>query len=790
MSAHSRRELVLALRPQYLNAPLGEKTKLLDGLIKATGYDRKYAVTLLSQGISEQQQGKRNRPRKYDDAVVDALLIVWEAANRVCSKRLIPFVPSLVESLARFGHLDISEAVKKQLLSVSPATADRLLKQERKKYGKGKSTTTAGYLIKKHIPIRTFADWNDVVPGFLEADLVAHCGENVRGQYLNTLTVTDIATGWTELGALMGKSEGDVLQEVAEIKESLPFPLLGFDTDNGGEFINYGLVDWCSQNSITFTRSREYKKNDQAHVEEKNGSIVRRLIGYDRYEGIESWQLLSQLYTIARLYINFFQPCLKLISKERDGARVHKRYDKAKTPYERILSSQSVAEETKARLSCMFVKLDPMLLRQEIERLQNELWSTAVGRRQAQEIEDQDKKQDAAILGVQCGADGKDSEPAKDENITHRPPAPTRRRPKPTRKNTAPEQDKPLPSKAIKKAFSLEAPAALDKAAAHRKGSGALGGLADLVERFLCDQQVKQRQNTVISYRDSLRLLLQFTQRRLGKEASALDLTDIDTSLVCEFLDDMENRGISAGSRNLRLAAIRSFCRYATLAVPDQSPVLEGILAIPAKRYKRPGVDFLTAIEVEAVLTAPDRTTWCGRRDHAFLSVAVQTGLLVSEMTGLRRQDVELGEGAHVRVIGVGRKERRVPLTKDTAAILQTWMHEPVRSQAKTLFPNARGGRLTADGVRYFLTNHIGTACESCSSLQVKQVTPFLLRHTTAIQLLQSGMDRDKIAQWLGLESSSSIQTYTDANLAVRKKRSTEQGDSEQGKSPWNKRSV
>lgn len=781
MSAQSRRELLLALRPQYLNAPLGEKTKLLDGLIRATGYDRKYAVTLLSKGIGEQQQGTRNRQRKYDDAVVDALLIVWQAANRVCSKRLIPFMPSLVESLARFGHLSISEAVKKQLLSVSPATADRLLKQERKKYGRGKSTTTAGYLIKKHIPIRTFADWNDVVPGFLEADLVAHCGENVRGQYLNTLTVTDIATGWTELGALMGKSEGDVLQEIAEIKELLPFPLLGFDTDNGGEFINYGLVEWCSQNSITFTRSREYKKNDQAHVEEKNGSIVRRLIGYDRYEGIESWQLLSQLYRIARLYINFFQPCLKLISKERDGARVHKRYDKAKTPYERILSSQSVAEKAKAQLRDMFVELDPLLLLQEMERLQNELWSTAAGRKQAQEIEDQENKQDAAVPGVQCGADGKDSEPAKDENITHRPPTPTRKRPKAGRKNTSVEQGKPLPSKTTNKDISLEAPAALDNAPVRRKRSGALG-LAVLVERFLSDQQMKQRQNTVNSYRDSLRLLLQFTQRRLGKEASELDLTDIDTSLVCEFLADMETRGISASSRNLRLAAIRSFCRYASLGAPGQSPVLQGILAIPAKQYKRLGVDFLTAIEVEAVLAAPDRTTWCGRRDHAFLCVASQTGLLVSEMTGLRRQDVELGERTHVRVIGVGRKERCVPLTKATAAVLENWMHEPVRSKAKTLFPNARGGRLTADGVRYFLNSHIGAACETCPSLQDKQVTPFILRHTTAIQLLQSGMDRDKIALWLGLESVSSIQPYINANLAFKKKQTKDQGKSVEGR--------
>ena len=270
MSLQSRQELLLSLRPQYLNASPGERRQLLDGLVAATGYNRKHAVTLLSKGISRKKEGKRKRQGKYDQAVVHALLIVWKAAYRVCSKRLIPFMPVLVESLIRHGHLDISETVKAQLLSVSPATADRLLRPERRKYtGKGISTTKPGHLIKKHIPIRTFADWNDVIPGFVEADLVAHCGDNVRGQFLHTLTVTDIATGWTELGALMGKSEGDVLEELAELKELLPFPLLGFDSDNGGEFISYGLVEWCSQNNITFTRSREYKKNDQAHVEQK-----------------------------------------------------------------------------------------------------------------------------------------------------------------------------------------------------------------------------------------------------------------------------------------------------------------------------------------------------------------------------------------------------------------------------------------------------------------------------------------------------------------------------------------
>jgi len=763
MSLQSRQELLLSLRPQYLNTSPREKKKLLNGFVAATGYNRKYAVTLLSKGINKKREGIRKRKRKYDQAVVDALLIVWKAAYRVCSKRLIPFMPVLVDSLIRHGHLDISETVKEQLLSVSPATADRLLKPERRKYGKGISTTKPGYLIKKHIPIQTFADWNDVVPGFLEADLVAHCGENVRGQYLNTLTVTDIATGWTELGALMGKSENDVLQEVAEIKELLPFPLLGFDTDNGGEFINYGLVEWCSKNNITFTRSREYKKNDQAHVEQKNGSIVRQLIGYDRYEGIESWQLLSRLYGIARLYINFFQPCLKLISKWRDGARVHKRYDTAKTPYQRILLSESVTEESKECLRKVFPSLDPVLLLQEMERSQIELWKTAVGQEQSQQLEDEQSKSTGAVRGI----DGTDFKSSRVEIITPcTAPTPARKK-APGRTGNPKKKEKLIPNEMSN---CLPVPAQSDNDPVDANEIPA-SGFALLLDSFLTDH-LKQKQasvNTINTYRDSLRLLLQFAQRHLGKHANQVELIDVDASLVTAFLDDMEIRGISAGSRNLRLAAIRSFFRYAMPDSTAQSADMQRILVIPTTQYARPEVDFLTPLEVEALLAAPDRTTWTGRRDHAFLFVAVKTGLLVSEMTKLHRQDVELEANAQIRIVGKGRKQRSIPLNNETQKVLRDWIQEP-RSKMHTLFPNARGGRLTDDGARYILSKHIGAACELCPSLQDKRVTTFLLRHTAAMQLLQSGMNREQIAVWLGLESVESTQPYLNADLAIKKK--------------------
>lgn len=377
MTVKSRKELLDALRPLYSHVTWKEKQRVLDGFVAATGYNRKHAITLLN-GTSSTSAAPSQRGRKYDNEVADALIGIWKASNRICSKRLIPFLPTIISSLEKFGHLDISDTTRAKLLSLSHSSADRLLKQERKKYAKRKSTTRPGYLLKKHIPIRTYSDWSDVRPGFLEADLVAHGGSSGSGQFLHTLTMTDIATGWTECSALICKSEVSVLEAFASVKKELPFPLLGLDTDNGSEFINHGVLKWCVDEKITFTRSREYKKNDQAHVEEKNGSIVRRLIGYDRFEGELSYRLLARLYRIARLYVNFFQPSLKLSSKERDGGNVRRIYQAAATPYQRLIASAHVGLETKKELEKCFGSLDPVALLAELEALQAEFWSTAV----------------------------------------------------------------------------------------------------------------------------------------------------------------------------------------------------------------------------------------------------------------------------------------------------------------------------------------------------------------------------------------------------------------------------
>ncbi len=380
MSKQARRELLLSLQPEYRETDWRGKQALLDGFIAATGYDRKYAIWLMNNGPREtDRKRKRERKRQYGKDIQDLLIEIWrKAGNRLCSKRLVMVLPVLIAKMEKFKHLQISEEQKGKLLSLSPATIDRLLRPERAKYGRGRSTTKPGFLLKKQIAVRTSADWNNVKPGFVEVDLVAHCGDNLHGRYLNTLTATDIATTWTETVAVLGKKEGEILAALSEVREFLPFPLLGLDTDNGSEFLNWTLASWCEEHSIKFTRGREGVKNDQAHVEEKNGSVVRRLVGYDRYEGVESWQLLSTLYRISRLYINYFQPTMKLERKSRDGARIYRKYEKAKTPFERVLMSSAVPEARKEELRREFEQLDPVLLLSEIDRMQNEFWRTAV----------------------------------------------------------------------------------------------------------------------------------------------------------------------------------------------------------------------------------------------------------------------------------------------------------------------------------------------------------------------------------------------------------------------------
>ena len=293
-----------------------------------------------------------------------------------------------------------------------------------------------------------------------------------------------------------------------------------------------------------------------------------------------------------------------------------------------------------------------------------------------------------------------------------------------------------------------------------------------LLEAFFTDRLMNQRQashHTLASYRDAFRMLLEYAERQLKKSPSAVRLEDLNAPFVSEFLNHLEkDRGITARSRNLRLSAIRSFFRYAAFQQPDRGALIQRVLAIPSKRYDRPIVPFLSRSEIDAILVAPDTQSWGGRRDHALLMLAVQTGLRVSELTGLRCEDIKLGAGAHIRCRGKGRKERCTPLTKQGVRVLRAWLHERNGSPSEPAFPNARGGPLSSDGVEYILSKYVAVARKSCPTLARKRVSPHVLRHSTAMCLRQAGVDLSVIALWLGHESVETTQIYLEADLALK----------------------
>jgi hypothetical protein len=374
MSKKSKDDLVKAIHPRYLRANKTEKGRILDEFIAATGCHRKHAIRRLRQGVPECRRERRGRKRTYTGDVVGHLVRIWKICGQICGKRLQPFLPEMVAALERHDELVIDAESKALLLQMSAATIDRLLARFRSQNRRGLSTTKPGTLLKNAIPVRTFADWDDAIPGFVEMDLVAHCGESVHGQYVQTLTAVDITTGWTECLALKHRSQQNVSAAVELLRDRLPFPLLGMDSDNDSVFINETLLRYCADQKVTFTRSRPYRKNDQAHVEQKNWSVVRRTIGYRRYESETALTLMETIYTDLRLHVNFFQPVQKLVSKQRNGSKVHKRYDMAQTPHQRVVASPDVTSKDKLRLQVTYLALNPVQLRDRIDANLKQLW--------------------------------------------------------------------------------------------------------------------------------------------------------------------------------------------------------------------------------------------------------------------------------------------------------------------------------------------------------------------------------------------------------------------------------
>ena len=392
LTMNQRKAVVGVTAKRYQKARKKEKVKILGEFVETTGYHRSYASYLLKNHGRRIKVGKnlycegnvyhklKRQPAKkiYDQAVFVTLKKIWIIMDTICGKRLAPNLAEIVRVLESFGEVQLSDEVRVKLCKISASTIDRLMKPERKKLElKGRSHTKPGSMLKHQIPIRTFADWNEQTPGFVEMDLVGHEGGDNSGEYIQTLDITDVCSTWTETEAVRNKAQKHVFQGLENIRARLPFELFGLDSDNGSEFINSHLVRYCEQEKLTFTRGRANKKNDGCYVEQKNYSIVRKAVGYFRYDTDEELELLNKLYKDLRLFTNYFQPTMKLIKKVRNGAKVYKRYDKPTTPYQRILDNSDVSGDYKSSLREEYPTLNPAELKRNMDKIHDKLLKIA-----------------------------------------------------------------------------------------------------------------------------------------------------------------------------------------------------------------------------------------------------------------------------------------------------------------------------------------------------------------------------------------------------------------------------
>ena len=377
ISMGARREVVSAVAERYRSAKRAEKGRILDELCATTGWHRKHAVRALRRHATVRPgevPGSRGRRRRYGATIKEALTALWEASDRVCGKRLKVMIPTLLPALEQHGRLKLGEGDRDLVLAISSATIDRLLGDVKVAASGGKRRRAGFYsAIRREVPIRTFNDWNSPPPGYCEVDMVAHGGTSVAGLFIQTLTMVDVATGWTECLPLVTRDGSLVVEAMKHVQSLFPWLLRGVDFDNDSAFMNDTVVPWCRGQKLEVTRSRAYKKNDQAFVEQKNGAVVRRLMGYGRFEGVETARVMVRLYAAARLYVNFFQPSFKLKEKRREGAKVIKRYHAPSTPCERALAHPKLAEAVKQRLRDQYRTLDPVALLAEIRTAQQEL---------------------------------------------------------------------------------------------------------------------------------------------------------------------------------------------------------------------------------------------------------------------------------------------------------------------------------------------------------------------------------------------------------------------------------
>jgi len=370
MSKISKREYLIEVKKKYWKANKKKKTQLLDDFCDFTKMHRKAALRLINGRIQPKWRHRRKRPKYYDQKVIDALLVLWRSVDEICAERFHPFIPELFEKLVNCEEISVDDEIRQKLAEISLGLVKEVLsKTKHRSLVRIGGTTKPGSLLKHQIAIR-YGRWDEMAPGWCETDTVAHCGDTAAGSYISSLDVIDICSGWSEQSAILNKGEIAVTLAMDDIKNRLPFKLLGLDPDNGAEFINWSLFNYRKKNEVTLTRSRPYHKNDNAHIEQKNWTAIRQLVGYSRFETEEQLNILNDLYANEwRLYLNFFQPTMKLKEKIKDTqtGRTKKRYYEAKTPYQRLIEHPDVSEEQKDMLRSTYNNLNPVELKRQIK---------------------------------------------------------------------------------------------------------------------------------------------------------------------------------------------------------------------------------------------------------------------------------------------------------------------------------------------------------------------------------------------------------------------------------------
>lgn len=375
ISYSTRQELVAALRVRYQNASKSEKSTILNEFVALTGSHRKHAIRVLRTNPAMDDQRAPGPGRKiYNEAVREALVVVWEAADRICGKRLKAILPQFVDSMERHGHLMLDSEVRQRLLAASPATLDRLLQPKREK-SKSRRAKRSKSKASQQVKIKTFADWQEPLPGETEMDFVVHCGGMAAGEKIHSLVQTDVFSGWTEAVPLLAREQSLVVEGLLVLAQQFPIPIRAINSDNDSAFINDTLIHYCREQKIEFTRGRPYKSNDQAWIEQKNGAVIRKFVGQERFSGLVAGQTLAKLYQSARLYVNYFQPSFKLLSKHRDGSKLKRVFRPPQTPCDRLLAAPHVSEETKSWLQTTQAQLDPIELLYRIRECQSALAS-------------------------------------------------------------------------------------------------------------------------------------------------------------------------------------------------------------------------------------------------------------------------------------------------------------------------------------------------------------------------------------------------------------------------------